>query len=312
MLALETSLPFTENHIVMTCGAGGALNVALKAILDPGDEVIILAPFFVEYIFYIENHGGIPVTVPAGECFLPDLKAIETAINEKTRAIIINSPNNPTGVVYPASCLGQLGELLKAKEAEYQKNIYVISDEPYAKIVFDGITVPSVFKHIKNSILCTSYSKDLALPGERIGYLAINTLIENADLLMGGLIFCNRTLGFVNAPALMQRLVTNLQRETININEYQEKRDLIYNNLSGMGFQMVKPQGAFYFFPRSPLPDDIAFVRAAQKYNILLVPGSGFGLPGYFRLAYCVEKKVITDSLPAFAALAKEISNLVR
>jgi len=306
-LAEQTGLPFKENHVVMTCGAGGALNVVLKTILDPGDEVIILSPFFVEYKFYIDNHGGVFKEVPTTAEFGLDLNAIDAAISSKTRGIIINSPNNPTGVVYEAGSLAGLGELLKAKEKELGHPVFVISDEPYAKIAYDGITVPSVFKYIKNSIVVTSHSKDLALPGERIGYAAISPEIDQADLLMEGLVFCNRTLGFVNAPALMQHLVAGLQHESVNIAEYQEKRDILYDNLTAMGFKMIKPKGAFYLFPQSPVKDDMEFVKIAQKHNILLVPGSGFGAPGYFRIAYCVDKQIILNSLPAFKSLASEL-----
>jgi len=304
----KTGLPFNENHIIMTCGAGGALNVVLKTILDPGNEVIVLTPFFMEYKFYIDNHGGVIKEVPTTAEFKLDLKALETAISSTTKAIIINSPNNPTGVIYDAESLTVLGELIKNKEKELGHPVYVISDEPYAKIAYDGITVPSVFKHIKNSIVVTSYSKDLALPGERIGYAAVSPEIDEVGLLVDGLTFCNRTLGFINAPALMQRIVAGLQHESINIAEYQEKRDILYDNLTAMGFKMVKPQGAFYLFPESPLKDDVEFVRVAQKYNILVVPGSGFGTPGYFRISYCIDKRIILNSLPAFQALARELN----
>jgi len=308
VLAGQTGLPFNENHIIMTCGAGGALNIVLKTILDPGDEVIILSPFFVEYKFYIDNHDGIVKVVPTTAEFALDLNAIDAAISSTTRAVIINSPNNPTGVIYDADSLAGLGELLETREKELGRQVYVISDEPYAKIAYDGITVPSVFKYIKNSIVVTSHSKDLALPGERIGYAAVSPEIDEAGLLIEGLTFCNRTLGFVNAPALMQRLVAGLQHESVNVAEYQEKRDILYDNLTAMGFKMVKPQGAFYLFPESPLKDDVEFVRIAQKYNILVVPGSGFGTPGYFRISYCIDKQTILNSLPAFQALAEELN----
>lgn len=306
VLAEESGLEFSETNIVMTVGAGGALNVVLKTILDPGDEVIILSPFFVEYIFYIDNHGGAFKEVSTKEDFQLDLAAIEAAIGPRTKALIVNTPNNPTGAIYDAASLEQLGSLLKKKETEFGKDIYVISDEPYAKISYDGVKVPSIFKYIDNSVVVTSHSKDLALPGERIGYLAVSPRVKNLPLIMDGMVFANRTLGFVNAPALMQRLVTHLQRESVDIAEYQEKRDILYNNLTEMGFEMVKPAGAFYLFPKSPVSDDISFVKAAQKYNILLVPGSGFGKPGYFRIAYCMDKSVILNSLPAFRELAKE------
>lgn len=307
VLAEDTGLHFGARHIVMTVGAGGGLNVVLKTLLDQGDEVIVLAPYFVEYRFYVDNHGGVIKEVLTGPDFQPDLQALEAAITPRTKAVIINSPNNPTGVVYSAGCLAELGKLLDIKGRELGTTIYLISDEPYAKIVYDSIEVPSVFKFTRNSIVVTSHSKDLALPGERIGYIAVHPETDESDLLIEGLVFCNRTLGFVNAPALIQRLVAKLQREKVDIAAYQEKRDLLYNHLVSLGFEVVKPQGAFYLFPRCPLPDDLEFVRAAQRYNILVVPGSGFGLPGYFRLSYCINKQIIINSLPAWTQLAREL-----
>ncbi|GAB4272419.1 pyridoxal phosphate-dependent aminotransferase [Thermincola ferriacetica] len=308
VLAEESGLPVNENHVVMTVGAGGALNVVLKTLLNPGDEVIILSPYFVEYKFYVDNHGGVCKEVPTLENFQIDTEAIAQAVTAKTKAIIINSPNNPTGVIYPAESLSALDQVLSAKEEELGIDIYVISDEPYAKICYDGIKVPNVFKYIRKSIIVTSHSKDLALPGERIGYLAVSPKVPKVDLVMEGMTFANRILGFVNAPALMQRLVTKLQRERVDIADYEEKRNILYENLTALGFEMVKPQGAFYLFPKSPIPDDIAFIKAAQKHNILLVPGSGFGKPGYFRISYCIDKQIILNSLPAFKQLAAEFS----
>lgn len=310
VLAEDSGLPFTAEHVIMTVGAGGGLNIVLKTLLNPGEEVIVLAPYFVEYRFYIDNHGGTVKEVSTRDDFTLDIDAIAGAIGPNTRAIIVNSPNNPTGVVYSAAELEKLGTLLEEKEKELNRAIYVLSDEPYAKISYDGIKVPSIFKYIKRAILITSHSKDLALPGERIGYAAVSPQMEDCDKIMEGLVFCNRTLGFVNAPALAQRLVTPLQRETVDIAAYQVKRDILYDNLTRMGFKMVKPQGAFYLFPESPLPDDVEFVKTAQKYNILLVPGSGFGKPGYFRISYCIDKQVILNSLPAFEKLAREIGLL--
>ncbi|WP_031516239.1 pyridoxal phosphate-dependent aminotransferase [Desulfofalx alkaliphila] len=307
VLAEDSGLSIGAEHIVMTVGAGGGLNVVLKSILDSNDEVIVLAPFFVEYRFYVDNHNGVTKEISTDENFMPDMEAIRAAINEKTRAIIINSPNNPSGVVYPAETLEELNKLVNEKSKELGRPIYVISDEPYSKIVYD-VEVPSVLKHIKNSILVTSHSKDLALAGERIGYIAVNPGIEKADLLMEALVFSNRTLGFVNAPALMQRLIVGLQRESVDIEEYRRKRDLLYNHLVELGFEMVKPQGAFYLFPKSPLADDVEFAGLALKHNILVVPGTGFGKPGYFRLAYCIDSKVIENSLPAWTALAEELA----
>jgi len=308
VLSESSGLQVTAANVVMTCGASGALNVVLKTILNPGEEVIILTPHFVEYKFYIDNHGGVPREVWTDpETFQLDLQAIENAISEKTRAIIINTPNNPTGVIYPAESLQKLGDLVQRKERELERQIYVISDEPYARIAYDGMAVASIFPFIDNAVIVTSHSKDLALPGERIGYLAANPRMTHVELFMEGAIFCNRTLGFVNAPALLQRLVAKLQRESVDVGEYRQKRDLLYDGLTRLGFSMVKPDGAFYLFPRSPIADDVAFVRLAQKHHLLLVPGAGFGAPGYFRIAYCVDMGMIERSLPAWGALAKEV-----
>ena len=302
-----TTQAIEADHVIMTCGAGGGLNVVLKTILNPGEEVIILTPYFVEYMFYIDNHGGTAETVATDpETFQLNVAAIEAAIGPNTRAIIINSPNNPTGAIYPGETLQALGEMLARKEQELGRTLFVISDEPYARLAYEGQSVPCVLSHIKNSVIVTSHSKDLALPGERIGYLAANPAMDGVKQFMEGAIFCNRVLGFVNAPALMQRLVTNLQEESVDITAYQEKRDLLYQHLTGLGFKMVKPQGGFYFFPESPIEDDVAFAQLAQKHNILVVPGRGFGAPGYFRIAYCVESEMIERSLPAWDKLARE------
>ena len=297
--------PLQAEHVVMTCGAGGALNVALKTILNPGEEVVILAPYFVEYKFYIDNHGGIPVVVETcADTFLPDVNAIANAITPRTRAIILNSPNNPTGVIYPAHILDSINTTLEHKQREHGSAIYVISDEPYARLTYDNSTVPCIFNHIRNSVVATSHSKDLALPGERIGYLAINPVLEEVDTFIEGAVFSNRVLGFVNAPALMQRLIAGLQDESVDITAYEQKRNLLYTNLSAMGFNMVKPEGGFYLFPKSPLEDDIEFVKMAQEEKILLVPGRGFGAPGYFRIAYCIDLDIIERSMSAWERLA--------
>ena len=305
-IASNCHQPVTAEHIVMTCGAGAALNVVLKTLLNPGDEVIILTPYFVEYKFYIDNQGGVPVEVVTEENFQPDLDAIASAINKRTRAIIINSPNNPTGVIYPEVTLKKLGQLLNKKEEEFNSKIIAISDEPYARISY-GDKVPCIFNSIKNSLIVTSHSKDLALPGDRIGYLAANPAMSNVKLFMQGAIFCNRVLGFVNAPALMQRLVTGLQHISVDIEEYRIKRDMLYNKLINLGFDVVKPGGGFYLFPKSPLADEMEFIRIAQKFHILLVPGSGFGAPGYFRIAYCVDTEMIERSLPLWEKLAQAV-----
>ncbi|TYO99565.1 aspartate aminotransferase [Geothermobacter ehrlichii] len=307
-LSRESGLTVTGDQVIMTCGAGGALNVVLKTLLNPGDEVIILTPYFVEYKFYIDNHGGCAKEVPTGTDFQLDLAAIEAALGPKTAAIIVNSPNNPTGVVYPAEDLRRLNALLQQHEKKTGRAVVVISDEPYARIAYDGIRVPSVFSCIDNAVIVTSHSKDLALPGERIGFLAASPKMADCEAFMAGAVFCNRVLGFVNAPALAQRLVAGLQEESVPITPYQQKRDLLYERLTGLGFRMVKPGGAFYLFPQSPIEDDVEFVRRAQARNILLVPGSGFGAPGYFRIAYCIDLEVIERSLPAWEQLAADFN----
>lgn len=305
-LSRVSGLNLTANHVLMTVGAGGGLNVVFKALLDPGEEVIVSAPYFVEYGSYVANHQGKLVVVRSQSDFQLDLANIEAAINPKTKAILINSPNNPTGVIYSEASLQKLAQLIAEKEAELGKTIYLVSDEPYAGLVYDGLTVPSILKIFPHSLLVTSHSKDLAIPGERIGYVAVNPNNPEAELLFDALVYANRVLGFVNAPALMQRLVATLQGKAVGVEIYQKRRDLFYNHLISIGFEVVKPQGAFYFFPKSPIPDDVAFIQSAVKYNLLLVPGTGFGAPGYFRIAYCVSEETIVNSFPAFAKLAQE------
>ncbi|WP_092470755.1 pyridoxal phosphate-dependent aminotransferase [Desulfotruncus arcticus] len=307
VLQENCGLDFSPNHIVMSCGAGGGLNILLKTILNPGEEVIVLVPYFPLYRAYIDNYGGVIKKVKTNADFQLNLELLAENITAKTKAIIINSPNNPTGVIYPEKSIKELGQLLRAKEEEFNNTIYLISDEPYSKLVFDGLTVPSIFKHVRNSFVVTSHSKDLALPGERIGYVAMHPEIKDADLIFKGLNFCNRALGFVNAPALMQRLVTNLQREEADIEGYLEKRNMLYNHLTSLGFDVVKPAGTFYLFPRSPMPDDIEFIKFALKYNIVVVPGIDFDMPGYFRLSFSVSLDTVMNSLPAFTKLAQDL-----
>lgn len=301
-LAEETGLNFSPNEILMTCGAGGALNVVMKTLLDPGDEVVIFAPFFVEYMFYADNHGGTCRVVPPDEKFFPDLDAFRSAISERTKIVLMNSPNNPSGVIYSAELLDEMGEIIRSKEEEFGIEIFLVSDEPYRKIIFDGLEYPHIFqKHIR-SIVATSHSKDLALPGERIGYIAVHPDYEAKGELEDGLVFCNRTLGFVNAPALMQHIVRALQSVTIDVGEYQSKRDFLYGKLIEMGYSLVRPQGAFYMFPKAPIEDDVAFVAELQEHNVLVVPGTGFGSPGYFRISYCVDDRTLEGAIKGFRA----------
>jgi len=307
-LSLETGLKFTFNDIIMTVGAGGALNVVLKTILNPGEEVILFAPYFVEYRTYADNHGGVAKVLPTDEQFVPRLDALEAAIGAKTKAVLINSPNNPTGVVYSEDLIHQLGELLGKKGAQYGTQIFLISDEPYRKIIYDGLKYPSPFNHYSQTIVVNSHSKDLALPGERIGYIAVHPECSQREEVVGGCIYCNRVLGFTNAPALMQNIVRYLQNVTVSVAEYQKKRDFMYENLTRMGYSVVKPQGAFYLFPRSPLEDDVAFVRELQQWNVLTVPGSGFGSPGYFRISYCVHDWTLEGSMDGFQQAARKFN----
>lgn len=302
-LSQEHQVRISGEQVIMTCGAGGGLNVVLKTLLNPGDEVIILVPYFVEYLFYVSNHGGSFRLVKTKDDFSLDLSEIKKAISSKTKALIVNSPHNPTGKVYGEESMKELGELLRKKSNELGRKIYLISDEPYSKIVYDGIHLPSVFRVYENSILVTSYSKELSIPGERIGFVAISPRAKPLEDLAEGIIFCNRTLGFVNAPALMQRVVRYLQGISVDVSIYQRRRELLCNNLASFGYRFVKPEGAFYLFPQTPI-DDVAFVQELQSKHILTVPGRGFGMSGFFRIAYCVDEKVIRRSLEGFEQVA--------
>jgi Aspartate/tyrosine/aromatic aminotransferase len=301
-----SGLKMDADHVIMSCGAGGALNVILKALLDPGDEVIVLKPLFMEYTFYIENFGGIVKYAETRKDFSLDIAAIAGAISNKTKAIIINSPNNPTGKVYSEKEIGELSRLLLEKGKILGKTIYLISDEPYVEIVFDGVTVPSVMKAYPNSIIAYSYSKTLSLPGERIGYIAVNPQMHEVGDLISALILCTRIIGFVNAPALMQRIVARLQDVAVDVKVYQKKRDLLCAGMAKAGYKFEKPQGAFYLFVQSPIANDVKFVEMLLKKNILVVPGSGCCGPGYFRIAYCVDDATIINSMNGFTEAIKE------
>jgi len=305
-LSGEHGLELSEEHIVMTVGAGGALNVIFKTLLDPGDEVLIPTPFFVEYRFYVDNGGGVTVTVPTREDFSLDLTAIEAAINKNTKAVLINSPNNPTGRVYDVASLEGLAAVMRRKSGDYGRTIYLVSDEPYRDIVYDGVQVPGVMKLYGHSILVFSYSKSLSLSGERIGYIAVHPECEDAADLMGGLVLCNRMLGFVNAPALMQRVIARLQGVNVDAGIYKRKRDLLCEGLASVGYEVSKPEGAFYLFQKTPIADDVAFVRALQEERILAVPGSGFGGPGFIRIAYCVDDATIKNAMAGFGRVLKK------
>ena len=294
------------DHIVMTCGAGGALNVILKTILDPGDEVIMPAPFFVEYRFYVDNAGGVSKVVPTREDFSLDLDAIREAINEKTKAVMINSPNNPTGTIFDAASIRGLAALLTEKGKELGHEIYLISDEPYSEIVYDGAELPSILQAYPHSFVASSYSKSLSLPGERIGYIAVNPAMAGLEEVMGGLTLCNRILGFVNAPSLMQRAIEGLQGVKVDVEAYRKKRDLLCDGLASVGYRVKKPQGAFYLFLPTPIADDVLFADALRKRRILTVPGSGFCGPGHIRIAYCVDDATIAGAIEGFGETLKE------
>ncbi|MBM4320474.1 MAG: pyridoxal phosphate-dependent aminotransferase [Deltaproteobacteria bacterium] len=296
-------------HVLMTCGAAGALNCVLKAILDPGDEVLVLVPFFPEYAFYIDNHGGRMVLVETDERFGLDVDAVRRAIGPRTRAMIVNSPNNPTGRVYDRPSMEALGDVLRRAEEEVTgRPLYLLSDEPYRAIVYDAVEVPSIFAMHRHCVLCTSHSKDLGLAGERIGYAAINPAHLGADKLFGALAFANRILGYVNAPALMQLVVAELQEERIDPLLYRRRRDMFVQGLGEAGWPVEAPQGAFYLFPATPIPDDLAFANRLKEKNVLVVPGRGFGRPGHVRICYCVPEEVIARSLTSFRAALQELS----
>ncbi|MBW1777491.1 MAG: pyridoxal phosphate-dependent aminotransferase [Deltaproteobacteria bacterium] len=305
-LSREQETPVTEEEIIMTCGAAGALNAVLKAILDPGDEVICPAPYFVEYNTYADNHGGVLRTVSTQDDFTLDLNAVSAAVTDKTKAVLINSPNNPTGQIYSEESLKALGNLLSEKGRTLNRTLYLISDEPYRKIVYDGVRVPGIFPCYKDTVIVTSYSKDLSIPGERIGFIAVNPAATHRPALLGGLALANRILGFVNAPALMQRAVAALQGQTADLSAYARKRRLLCEGLAECGYEFAEPRGAFYLFPKSPIPDDVAFVRALQEELILAVPGSGFMGPGHFRLAFCVDDDTIVNAMPGFRRAIKK------
>jgi len=299
-LTREQDVPVSNTDVIMTCGAAGALNVMLKALLDPGDEVITPTPCFVEYMFYVDNHGGVLKMVPTHSDFTLDLEALEKAITPKTKALIVNSPNNPTGQIYSEESLKALGDLLTRKGRELGRTLYLLSDEPYRKIIFDDANVPSIFKCYPESVIGTSYSKDISIPGERIGFAAVNPAATHRDSLMAGMTLTNRILGYVNAPALMQRVVACMQGLSVDIGEYKRKRDLLCDGLADCGYEFTKPAGAFYLFPRTPIEDDVTFVRALQEELILVVPGSGFAGPGHFRIAFCCDDNTIINAMPGF------------
>jgi len=305
-IAADTGAALQAEDVIMSCGAGGALNVALKSLLDPGDQVVVVAPFFPEYRFYTDNHGGELVVAESAGDFDLDLEELDRVINPRTKALILNSPNNPTGRMYSAERLKELGDLLNRKEKEADQTITILSDDPYRKIVFDGAKAPPIFDAHPNTILITSHSKDLGLAGERIGFAAIGPGHRDRQPLRDALTFTNRTLGFVNAPSLFQHVVAQNQSVSVPVQEYQQLRDMFCDGLDRAGLDYIRPQGAFYLFPKTPGEDDLAFVRTLQKHYILAVPGSGFGRGGHIRLSFCVTKKEIEGALPGIKKAVEE------
>ncbi len=299
---------FDVQNIVMTAGAAGSLNVILKTLLNPGDEVVVIAPFFLEYGNYIANYDGVLVVVPPNAPdFQPDAEAIGRALTPKTKALILNSPNNPTGVIYSEEAIKKIAAVLEAKQKEFGHAIYILSDEPYRELAYDGAEVPWLTKFYRNTIVGYSWSKSLSLPGERIGYLVIPSEADDSALIIDAAAIANRVMGFVNAPSLMQRVVMHCLDERTDITSYDNNRKMLFNGLKDAGFECAYPQGAFYMWVKSPC-DDKEFCGHAKKHNILVVPGSSFACPGYVRIAYCVSPSTIEGSLPGFLKLAEELS----
>ena len=298
---------FGEKNIIMTVGAAGGLNVILKTLLNPGDEVIVIAPYFGEYNSYVSNYDGkIVVVSPNTETFQPNLEELEQKLTASTTAMIIDSPNNPTGVVYSEDTIKKMADILRSREKELGTDIYLISDEPYRELVYDGIEVPYLTKYYENAIIGYSYSKSLSLPGERIGYLVIPDEVSDAEDVIAAANVATRILGYVNAPSLMQKVVAKCLDAKVDVPFYNRNREALYNGLRELGFECIKPEGAFYLFVKSPVEDEKVFCAAAKKYHILIVPGSSFACPGYVRIAYCVSYETIMNSMPGFKALAEE------
>ena len=298
---------FHENNIIMTVGAAGGLNVILKTLLNPGDEVLTFAPYFTEYGNYVANYDGKLVVVsPNTVDFQPNLKEFAEKITPRTKAVIVNNPNNPTGVVYSAETCREMSRILREKQHEFGTDIYLISDEPYRELAYDGVEVPYLTEYYANTVVCYSWSKSLSLPGERIGYLVIPGELSDYELVYAAAGIATRVSGFVNAPSLMQRAVARCLDAQTDIEAYNRNREALYQGLKSCGFACIKPQGAFYLFVKTPTEDEKEFVERAKKYHILVVPGSSFACPGYVRIAYCVSYETILHSLPYFKELAAE------
>ncbi len=298
----KNGLGFTGNNIVMTCGAGGALNVIIKSLVDPGEEVVIVAPYFAEYLFYVDNHQASVRIAESDDMFQLDMDEIDKAVGPKTSMVLLNSPNNPAGAIYPMRALKELGALLDAKSEAFARPIYLVMDEPYKKLVYDGYTVPDVFDCYSRTVVATSHSKDLNLPGERIGYIAVSPLNEEPARMIDAMTLSNRILGFVNAPALFQRLAGSMGGATPDMSLYTRNRAILTEGLQNTGYELTEPGGGFYLFPKSPGKDEFPFVSALKERKILTVPGSGFGRPGHFRISFCVDPDTCRGALAGFDA----------
>ncbi|MFN3504647.1 MAG: pyridoxal phosphate-dependent aminotransferase [Caldimicrobium sp.] len=309
-VSVEHNINISFNEIIMTCGAAGALNVIFKTILNPGEEVLFPSPYFVEYFFYIENHQGVAVPVPTKGDFTLDIEAFEARITPNTKAVLLNSPNNPTGQIYSEEEIKLLSELLRRKSEEHKQPIYLISDEPYRNLVFDEVEVPSIFKYYKESFIAYSFSKELSLAGERIGFIAIHPEMENKEKIIEGLILSNRILGFVNAPALAQRISAECAFAKVEVEIYKRRRDLLCSLLEEGGLEFVKPKGGFFLFPKTPI-DDLKFCEILKEELILAVPGRGFGTPNHIRLAFCVSEETISKMRDNFLRACKKANNLI-
>ncbi len=303
----ETGLKISHEEIIMTCGAAGGLNVIFKTLLNPGDKVLFPSPFFVEYFFYTENHQGVPVPVKTNKDFSLNFEEIEKALTPETKIFLINSPNNPTGVVYSEEELKTLSRILKEKSEKFGHSIYLVSDEPYKNILFDeSFKVPSVLNLYEDSFVVYSFSKELSLAGERIGFIAVHPEIKEKELVLNGLILSNRILGFVNAPALSQRIVENCLNEKVDVAKYKKRKEILCEILEEAGLKFVKPSGGFFVFPETPI-DDIEFVNHLKKFLILAVPGRGFGLKNHIRLSFCIPEEKLLKMKPLFIKACKEL-----
>lgn len=300
-------LSLTENNIYMTCGAAASLSICLKAVMNKDDECIVFAPFFTEYRVFVENaQGKLVISNPDENSLQVDLNDFEGRITEKTKAIILNSPNNPSGIVYTEEIIKKICLILDKKQTEFGHVIYLISDEPYRELVYESVKVPYLMNYYKNTLVCYSYSKSLSLPGERIGYIAVNPDMDNSDKVYLAVCGAGRSLGYVCAPSMFQQVIAECINAKVNIEAYKTNRDLLYGGLLKLGYNCIRPDGAFYLFVKSPDGDAYSFYEKAKKHELLVVPCDDFGVNGYVRIAYCVDKKRIENALPAFEALAKE------